>query len=184
MKPRKVILRLACVGLLLLYAANARAKSGTERTGDVLQVAIPATAFGTALYLSDGKGERQFLESFIADLGIVYGLKFTVNESRPENNGDRSFPSAHTAAAFQGASFIQKRYGWQWGLPAYLGAAFVGWSRIEGESDKHDVTDVLVGAIIGTLCSYCFTTSYGERSLSLVSIAPDGIYGCVIRKDW
>jgi hypothetical protein len=134
--------------------------------------------------LSDGKGERQFLESFFADLGIVYSLKFTVNKSRPENNGDHSFPSAHTAAAFQGASFIQKRYGWQWGLPAYLGAAFVGWSRIEGESDKHDVTDVLVGATIGTLCRYCFTTSYGGRSLSLVSIGPDGIYVSVIRKNW
>ena len=182
MNPEKVILQLACVGLLLTFPARAGAKSGTESAGDVLAVGIPAAAFGTALYLHDGKGETQFVESFSADVGIVCALKATVKKSRPDNSDEHAFPSAHSALAFQGASFIQKRYGWRWGLPAYFGATFVGWSRIE--NDKHDLTDVLAGAAIGTLCSYCFTTSYGEKGLGHVLIAPDGVYLCLTREAW
>lgn len=58
--------------------------------------------------------------------------------------------------AFSGASFLQKRYGWEYGLPAYAAAGFVGWSRVN--SDEHDTADVVAGATISILSTYFFTT--------------------------
>jgi len=66
-----------------------------------------------------------------------------IDKRRPENSLNKdSFPSGHASAAFQGASFIQRRYGWKHGKYAYLLAAFVGYSRIEGLNDRHDTWDV------------------------------------------
>ncbi len=72
-----------------------------------------------------------------------------------------SFPSGHASAAFSGASFIQKRYGWQYGIPAYLAASFVGYSRVE--ADQHYVEDVLAGAAIGIISTFIFADSYQEK---------------------
>lgn len=140
----------------------AQGKSSMEQAGDVLQVLIPATAYATTLYLDDAEGEKQFYQSFFTNLAVTYALKYAVNKPRQENNGKYSFPSGHTSAAFQGAAFIHRRYGLKYGLPAYLSATYVGWSRVEGESDKHDFTDVAAGMLIGTLSSYYFTTPYKD----------------------
>jgi len=59
------------------------------------------------------------------------------------------------------AGQLSSEYCWR-SIPAYIGAAFVGWSKVEGESDKHDATDVLAGASIGILSSYYFTTLYNK----------------------
>ena len=47
------------------------------------------------------------------------------------------------------ATFIQQRYGWQYGLPAYVAASYVGYTRVA--SDQHYLEDVLAGAAIGAL---------------------------------
>ncbi len=62
---------------------------------------------------------------------------------------DRLVPlrSRHTSAAFSGAAFYQVRYGWKWGVPAYVLAAYTGASRVYGQ--KHFVDDVLSGATVG-----------------------------------
>jgi hypothetical protein len=174
----------ACVCLALLCPSAAGAKSGTERAGDVLQVAVPAAAFTTTLWLRDTRGQREFLESLALDLAITEGLKYSINKSRPENNGDHAFPSGHTAAAFQGASFIQVRYGWRYGLPLYMAAAFVGWSRVEGESDKHDAADVISGAAIGIASSYLLARHRGEKRPVLTPTGGDGTYGCYLTVTW
>jgi len=170
--------------IFLLFATNAAnaEKSNTEKAGDIFQILIPATAYATTFYLDDKEGRNQFYKSFFINLGITYGLKLSVNKPRPEGHGDYSFPSGHTSGAFQGATFIQRRYGWKYGIPAYIGAAFVGWSRVEGESDKHDATDVLAGASIGILSSYYFTTLY--RKVTVTPFAGNGTYGLIISKKW
>ncbi len=185
MNTKRILLQLALILFILTSkalsgVAHAGGKTSTEKAGDIMRVVIPATAFATTFYLDDKEGKIQFYKSFFTNLGITYGLKYAVNKDRPEGNGDYSFPSGHTSMAFQGAAFIQKRYGWKNGLPAYLGAAFVGWSRVE--SDKHDATDVFAGAVIGTLSSYYFTTTY--KNLKITPIMGDGMYGLSTRKEW
>lgn len=161
---------------------KAEDKSGFELTGDILQVVIPATGYAATFYMNDNEGRNQFYKSFFTNLGITYALKYTIDKQRPENNGSQSFPSGHTSAAFQGASFIHKRYGWQYGVPAYLGAAYVGWSRIEGESDKHDTVDVLAGAGIGIASSFFFTEPY--KGITITPVATSGYYGVMFSNKW
>ncbi len=157
-------------------------KSNIEKEGDIIQILIPLTAYGATFYMQDPDGRNQFYKSFITNLGITYSVKLAVNKQRPEHNGDRSFPSGHTSAAFQGAAFIHIRYGWKYALPAYAAAGFVGWSRIEGESDKHDITDVLAGAAIGIFSSYYFTTPY--KGVTVTPYAEKNIFGLTLSMDW
>ena len=133
---------------------------------------IPALAYGTTFYLDDKEGRSQFYKSFFTNLGVTYGLKLSVDKKRP-NGGDQSFPSGHTSAAFQGAAFIQRRYGWKYGIPAYIGAAFVGYSRVE--SDNHYPEDVVAGAAIGVISSFYFTTPY--KGITISPFADKGYYG-------
>ena len=92
---------------------------------------------------------------------VTHGLKRLINKERP-NGGDYSFPSGHTSAAFTGAAFIEKRYGYKLGVPTYLLAGYVGWSRIN--ANKHDYWDVASGAIIGIGSAYLFTKPFKNRS--------------------
>jgi len=132
--------------------------------------------------MDDDKGRTQFYYSFFTNLAVTYALKDTINKPRPEGHGDYAFPSGHTSTAFQGESFMQRRYGWKYGVPAFVCAAYVGWGRIEGESDKHDTTDVLGGAAIGILSSLYFTTRY--KGITVTPVADTGRYGLNINMAW
>ena len=58
-------------------------------------------------------------------------------------------------------SFIQRRYGWKFGLPAYLLSAYVGWGRTYAK--KHDWWAIIGGAAIGTASSYIFTRPFARK---------------------
>jgi membrane-associated phospholipid phosphatase len=60
-----------------------------------------------------------------------------------------SFPSGHTASAFAGATTLSFQYPrWYVILPSYGLAGIVGGSRLT--SNNHWLSDVTVGALIGT----------------------------------
>lgn len=82
----------------------------------------------------------------------------------------------HSSVSFTSASFIQRRYGWEWGIPAYVLSTYVAWSRVY--SKKHDGWDVLAGAAIGIGCSYIFTRPFAKRhQLTLSPVAGQDCYG-------
>lgn len=172
----KRIILPALAGIVLQQGAFAM---DTQRAGDILQIIIPSVAYGTTLYLDDKEGQNQFYKSFGTNLGVTYGLKYGVNKKRP-NGGEHSFPSGHTSAAFQGASFIHKRYGLKYAIPAYIGATFVGYSRVH--SDAHYTSDVIAGALIGSLSSFYFTTQY--NGFEIKPIAMNSGYGVGISTSW
>jgi hypothetical protein len=142
----------------ILATAAARAGSIVEKIGDYMQVVVPAYALGMAMNERDRKGARQFAYSFAAMEAGVYGLKYIVDEPRPDRSNNSSFPSGHTASAFSGAAFIHRRYGINRAIIPYLMAGFTGYSRIA--ADKHYLHDVLAGAAIGGLLSWFITSEY------------------------
>ena len=77
---------------------------------------------------------------------------------RIEGNADHSFPSEYRSSFIQSASFIQKRYGQEYGIPAYIVASVVGYSRDEG--DKHHVHDIIAGDAIDVTSLFYFTSNY------------------------
>jgi|WetSurMetagenome_2_1015567.scaffolds.fasta_scaffold00724_9 membrane-associated phospholipid phosphatase len=148
--------------------------------GDVGQYAVPAAALGIAIWKKDWKGCLQFCEAYAATLAVAYGLKYTVNETRPDG-GTRSFPSGHTASAACGAAFLDIRYGPAWGLPAYGAAALVGMSRIE--SNSHYPLDVVAGAAIGILANVAFTRARIPHA-SVAPVSVPGGFGAVATFNW
>ncbi len=152
------------VAMLLAMPRVVRSEGRTESAGDVLQFALPAVSLGEAWYKKDGKGALELLESYALSTGVTYALKETVHEHRP-NGGMHSFPSGHASSAFTAAEFLRVRYGLKWGVPAYVAAAFVAYSRVEAH--KHWTHDVVAGAAIGVLSSHIFTRKWHGMDVSL-----------------
>jgi len=171
---KKILLLFISISLLIEHPVYANRK--IERAGDVIQILLPATAYGMSFIYNDQQGRCQFSKSFLSSMGITFGLKFLINKKRPDG-GSYSFPSGHTAAAFSGASFIQRRYGWRFGIPAYILASFVGWSRVEAK--KHFIEDVLAGAAISVICTYIFTIPY-QKNVNGAPIIDQGQYGSIV----
>lgn len=87
----------------------------------------------------------------------AFGLKLIVNNDRPEGS-NFSFPSAHTASSFCVASVLDEYYGPQVGIPAYLGAAMVGWRMMD--TGDHWASDVLFGATLGYVVGHSVAANH------------------------
>lgn len=159
--------RLVLTGVLVVLPVCGYAKDSTETAGDILAYLMPVTTVGVTYYLHDDEGRWQYSKAFVSSFGVTLGLKYTIDKERPDGSDNHSFPSGHSTAAFQTAHFIARRYGWSYGLPAYLGAAYVGYSRVEAR--KHYNSDVLAGAAIGIIGSEYFTTRWEGATLAPVS---------------
>ncbi|WP_456420685.1 phosphatase PAP2 family protein [Lutibacter sp.] len=131
--------------------------------GDTFLVALPLSTLTATIINNDKIGRKQFYKGFAISLATTAILKFSINKSRPDGRDLNSFPSGHTSVTFQSASFLQKRYGLKYGIPAYIIASFTGYSRIN--ANKHDLVDVVAGAIIGIGSTYLFTTSYQKQPI-------------------
>ena len=173
---------LLSAGMFSSYSAELAAASDfVETSGDVLLGAIPAIAFGATLYEPDHQGSWQFAKGFLANQAVTQGLKYTIHKDRPDDSDDHSFPSGHTSTTFQAAAFIHKRYGWECSIPAYIGAAYTGWTRID--SDKHYVEDVFVGAVIGTISGLYFTEPFKE-GVTVTPMASKNSFGIALTMRW
>jgi membrane-associated phospholipid phosphatase len=151
-----------------------------EEAGDIIQIALPLGVYGATFAINDTDGRMQLYKSFATTMGVTYALKYGLNRPRP-SGGDHSFPSGHTSAAFSGASFIQRRYGWWYGAPAYLAASFVGWSRVD--ANAHYTEDVLAGAAIGIAATYAFTHPY-HAGPAIVLFKRGDTRGIALEKRW
>jgi membrane-associated phospholipid phosphatase len=172
MKMHRILLLI----LLLIFALSQTIaqNSEIETAGDIGLIAVPAAALSVTLFKGDGQGTSQFAKGFLLNQAVTYGLKVAINKPRPFNNGDNAFPSGHTSTTFQGASFIHRRYGFKYSIPAYAVAGFTAFSRIDAQ--KHDGWDVLAGAVVGIGSSYLFTTEYQQEHMELTFNSANGDY--------
>ena len=140
--------------LILLFSPHLQiAKADTEDTGDVLSFLIPSIALGETIFYEEGhEGSVEFLKAFVTSQIITEGLKTT----------------------------IHKRYGFKYSVPAYIAASYVAYSRVD--ADKHEVEDVIAGALVGILSSYYFVEPY--KGFTITPVAEDGMYGVSFRKQF
>jgi hypothetical protein len=162
-RPRKTTTALVLALALPLGAADARAKDAVQRAGDVGAILLPVGAATGALIAKDHQGLGQLAKAYVATMAVVFTLKPLVDRTRPDG-GSQSFPSGHAGSAFAGAAFLQMRYGWRWGIPAYAVAAFVAYSRVE--SKRHYTSDVVAGAALGIGANLIFTRPRDHVSVS------------------
>jgi membrane-associated phospholipid phosphatase len=167
--------------LAIFGLAPAQASSTLETAGTAVAISLPAIAGGLTLAKRDWTGTAQLFVTTALTVGTVYGLKHFVRECRPfanpcapgSDNWD-SFPSDTSALAFAPAQFLWQRYGWQYGLPAYAGATFAGWTRVDAR--KHHWWDVAASAGISIVWNQIITTRYHPRTDAYVTADGDGVY--------
>jgi membrane-associated phospholipid phosphatase len=145
----------AVLALWIAFAtAPARGASTAHHVANFLSGAGNLTYLGVGTILpvltDHGNGTKhtlRVLDSVVTATAASEILKLAVHERRPgSSHSDDSFPSGHTTAAFALASSLSEYYPRQapfW----YLGAAAIGWSRVELR--QHRTTDVLAGAALG-----------------------------------
>ncbi len=157
----KYVILIFLLFALTSFTSQGQSKKAIETSTDIFIFINPVTGFVTTLVIGDYKGSKQIVLVGATNIAVTYALKYSIKKERPDHSNQHAFPSNHTSISFQGAAFIQKRYGWKWGIPAYLLSGYVGWGRTYCK--QHDWWDVLAGAVIGTASSYLFTRPYAKK---------------------
>lgn len=136
-------------------------QNGVRTSTDVIAVTLPATALVVTLIERDWEGLKQGALTAAVTAGVTIGLKYLVKENRPDFSNRHSFPSGHSAVTFAAATYIGRRYGWKWSIPAYALSAYTAWGRVYGK--KHHWWDVAAGAAIGAASAMIFTHPYMQK---------------------
>lgn len=159
-------MRLAIAALALLapvaWASPAMASpKGWADASSVGRDLLVGAALGVPAIQGDWRGDLEAGGSMLVAGGTTFTLKELIHERRPDRSDDKSFPSGHTSVSFAAAASLEKRYGWEAGLPALLVASFVGVARVQ--ADKHYIHDVLAGAVIGGASGFLLTSHHDDR---------------------
>ncbi len=146
---------LLCLVIMVSGSVTDSKAQFVKRATDVACLMPSATGLGYTIAKNDRKGFFQLGYSSAACLAVNYTMEALITKDRPDGTGHHAFPSTHTAIAFNGATFLMRRYGWKVGVPAYLVAGFVAWGRVHAE--RHDWWDVIGGAAVGVGTAMVFT---------------------------
>lgn len=138
------------------YFGDERRAEWIGSTGNIIgnPVTIGATA-GALFFFSYKTPNQRFramsfdlTQGFIVDLGMTAALKAAIRRERPDGSNNLSLPSGHASAAATAATIVSHYYP-KATVPAYLVAAFTGFSRIE--KDRHWLSDTVAGAVQGII---------------------------------
>jgi membrane-associated phospholipid phosphatase len=167
MQARAAIIGSFCAMLLMNGTASAATLTapdqGLRDVGQGVAIALPLVAGGISIYKHDWNGVGQLVLATGATVGTSLLISHFVKEERPYCKGlpgcdDRAFPSDTSALAFAPAQYLWNRYGWEYGVPAYAAAGFVGASRIV--SKEHNVWDVATSGVISWTYNWIITGRY------------------------
>ncbi len=139
---------------------------GVTHSVTPIAIATPITfyALGYFHYIPKGKENAYATAgSLVVNSLLTYGLKYSIHRERPfvsnsqiykkTEAGNHSFPSGHTSLAFATATSLTIAYPkWYVAAPAFIWAGAIGYSRMH--LGVHYPSDVLAGAVIGTLSSF------------------------------
>lgn len=173
---------IACVGFFSSISASSqtlnadfvpsKSQKNVARSTDVFAIALPASALIGTIVMKDWKGLVQGVETATATAAATLILKYSIKEWRPDHADHHSFPSGHSAVSFASAAYLQRRYGWAYGAPAYALSCYVAWGRVY--SKKHHWWDVVGGAAIGAGAAYIFTTPFAKKHNLQIAPVSDG----------
>lgn len=105
---------------------------------------------------------KVMLKSTLYSSLVTATLKATIREPRPGDPSDKaSFPSAHATRAFAFAATVNELHGSSFGIPAYMMATAVAYSRMN--DNRHYVHDVLAGAAIGASYGISIAQRYKDK---------------------
>ncbi|MFQ5729819.1 MAG: phosphatase PAP2 family protein, partial [Waddliaceae bacterium] len=177
----------AAIGLSQSDADNDVQDGADDSIGDFATIGDiaghPGTMFGVAIstyIVGRANKDEKIIETgkaiFEAQLitqTLTALLKLSTGRERPDGSGDRitsSFPSGHAAGSFALASTVDALHGHEIGIPLYILAGFVGFSRLS--DNKHFLSDVVFGAALGTIIGRGVATFHKQQAQKKIAILP------------
>jgi membrane-associated phospholipid phosphatase len=139
------------------------------------QLPVLAGVYAASLWTQDPTLHEFSVTTFSAyglSAAATVAIKGITNTQRPTTqfeHGHYGFPSYHASSTFSIAACLDEFYGWKVGVPAYVLAGLVGWSRIDQR--EHDLSDVLFGAVLGVVIGKTVAAAHLDRQADL-KIAP------------
>lgn len=179
----KISRYLAVVAVIFALLNMTTTARGEDLSADITIAVVPAAAFAVAFFKNDTEGEKQWLRNVLANQFVTSAARVGFNETswgkRP--NGSRyGFPSGHVAFIASGASFLQERYGWQYGIPAWLATGYVAWNRVD--NGHHRWRDVVASTAIGYGVGKLFVTP--ENATHLAPVIGPNFMGMRWERSW
>lgn len=151
---------------------RSQAQKGVGVSTDVIALTLPVATLTGVLVTKDWQGLKQGAFTALATGAATLILKYSIRERRPDWSNYHSFPSGHSSVTFATAAFLQRRYGWKFGAPAYALACYTAWGRVFAK--KHHWWDVVAGAAIGAGSAYIFTRPFARKHNLSISPVTDG----------
>ena len=138
---------------------ESKSADGFFELGDGMGNVMYPLAAAALLYSIRGHDNNSSMKSFASDMirahlfnGLItLSMKGLINRKRPDG-APYGYPSGHTSTAFTSAGVLYHHFGAKVGIPSMLAASYVGFSRLQ--ENKHYMSDVIAGAIIGTYISH------------------------------
>ena len=151
-------------------------KTKTESSGNDVQHLLVSSSLAASIFYEEGnEGSYQLLKAILTSQVFVHEAKNWFKKTRPNGKCCHSFPSGHASISFTSAAFIHKRYGWEYGIPAYIASSYVGYSRVY--ADKHFERDIFASAAIGIISGFYFTDKYEDIDIiPVISDEQVGVY--------
>ncbi len=156
-----------------LFSNSASANKNTsELSSDIITGVVPLSAYAYAFLTDDDEGQKQWWRNTIANQVFITSARVAFDPSLGERpNGHRyGFPSGHVAFVTSSAAFLQERYGWKFGVPAYMLAGYVAAERVR--DDHHYWRDVIASGVLSFGIAKLFVTPQGATYVAPV-IGPD-----------
>jgi len=182
MLPGSRMVLIVCLLSLVLTAARP-ARGADAISGHVVMAALPVTALAIAFFKDDTEGEKQWLRNTLANQLVTslarLGFNYTSLGERPTGNG-YGFPSGHVAFAGSGAAFLSERYGWKYGVPAWLATGYVAWARVDNRD--HHWQDVVVASALSWGIGKLFVTP--EEATHLAPVIGPEFVGLRWQRSW
>lgn len=159
------------------FEENGKMSKGLDNFTDL--AGNPGTHFAAAgiwyLMAANKKDDVNLQRSWIMlrALGVTgattLALKGIVHNRTP-NDQALAWPSGHTSSSFCVASVLDEFYGPKIGIPAYLGAGFVGYRMME--SGDHWASDVLFGGVLGYVVGHTIAGKNKEFAIGDFKLQP------------
>lgn len=156
-----------------LLAVTATARGADAMSGHIVMTIVPVTGIAMAYFKDDDEGKRQWLRNVAVTETVISLARLGFNQTEWGRRPDGSkygFPSGHIAFAGAGAAFLHERYGWEYGVPAWVATGYVAWARVDQRN--HRWRDVATAAAVAYGLGKLFVTPEHATYLAPV-IGPD-----------
>ncbi|QWV95586.1 phosphatase PAP2 family protein [Geomonas oryzisoli] len=159
------------------------ASADSALIGHTVMTAIPVSAIAIAFFKHDTEGEKQWLRNLAVNQALTSVARLGFNETdwgRRPNGHPYGFPSGHVAFAGSGAAFLSERYGWKYGVPAWLATAYVAYNRVD--NNDHRWRDVIASGLLSYGVGKLFVTPENATHIAPV-IGPEW-FGMRWQRSW